>query len=308
MILYMPCYHPIRMYRSRAGRNKETGKWPLVTSISQGYADMPVDVPCGRCIGCRLEYSRQWAVRAIHEAKLHDANSFITLTYAPEYLPADVSIHVDEMQRFLKRLRKAVDPVKIRFMCAGEYGSRYKRPHYHLLIFGYDFPDKYVYKLVHGYKYYRSPLLEKVWPYGISCIGDVTFESAAYVARYILKKIKGEDEELKESIYQGRSPEFMTMSRKPGIAADWIAKHINDVYSVDSVIVRNDIRCKPPRFYDHYLEFVDPERFHRVRYAREKLAKEHDSDCERLLREEYVKSKKLEKLIRRYHADLDSIE
>lgn len=307
MILFMPCYHPVRMYRVRSGRSKETGKWPLTPNPSLGYVDMPVDVPCGRCIGCRLEYSRQWAVRAIHEAKFHDKNCFITLTYAPEFLPEGATLVKKDAQNFMKRLRKAISPMKVRFMCAGEYGAKYSRPHYHLLLFGYDFPDKYAYKLVHGYMYYRSPQLEKLWPFGISMIGDVSFESAAYVARYIMKKIKGSDD-LKEAVYQGRVPEFMTMSRKPGIAHDWIETYVDDVYSVDSVIVRNDVRCKPPRFYDHYLEFTDPERFARVHAARVRLAKERNVEDEELLREEYVKSLKLEKLVRRYHADLDALE
>lgn len=307
MILYMPCYHPIRMYRVCSGRNKETGKWPLTPNPTLGYADMPVDVPCGRCIGCRLEYSRQWAVRAIHEAKFHEKNSFITLTYAPEYLPQGGTLVVKDTQDFLKRLRKAVSPAKVRFMCAGEYGTRYSRPHYHLLIFGYDFPDKYPYKIVHGYIYYRSPQLERLWPFGISMIGDVTFESAAYVARYIVKKVKG-SEELKDSIYQGRKAEFMTMSRKPGIAHDWIEKYKDSVYAVDSVIFRDNIRCKPPRFYDAYLEVTDPERFARVRAARARLAREKNVSDEQLLREEYVKSKRVEKLIRRFHVSADSFE
>lgn len=305
MILFMPCYHPVRMYRVKSGRNKETGKWPLTPSPTEGYTDLPVDVPCGRCIGCRLEYSRSWAVRAIHEAKFHDKNAFLTLTYAPEFLPDDLSVHVDHMQKFFKRLRKSIAPATIRYMCAGEYGTRYSRPHYHIILFGYDFPDKKPFRLVHGYTYYRSAQLEKLWPFGYSMIGDVTFESAAYVARYIMKKVKGTDE-IKDSVYQGRHPEFMTMSRKPGIAHDWIEKYKDDVYAIDSVVVRNNIRCKPPRFYDAYLEAVDPEAYARVRLARVRAHK--DPDSERLLREEYCKSKQLEKLIRRFHVDADQFE
>lgn len=299
------------MYRVRSGRNKETGKWPLTPNINEGFSDLFVDVPCGRCVGCRLEYSRQWAIRAIHEAKFHEHNSFITLTYAPAFLPDDVSVHVEHTQKFLKRLRKAISPIKIRFMCAGEYGTRYSRPHYHLLIFGYDFPDKYPYKVVHGYVYYRSEQLEKLWPFGISMIGSVTFESAAYVARYIMKKVKGTDD-IKDMVYQGRHPEFMTTSRRPGIAHDWIARYKDDVYSIDSVIVNNSIRCKPPRFYDAYLEMTDPERFKKIHAARMRLAQSHDANAldeyERLSREEFVKSKKLERLIRRFHTDCDEIE
>lgn len=98
------------------------------------------------------------------------------------------------------------------------------------------------------------------------------------------------------------------MSRKPGIAHDWIERYKDSVYAVDSVVVRDDIRCKPPRFYDAYLEVTDPERFARVRAARARLARERDVDSERLLCEECVKLKKMEKMIRRFHVSADSFE
>lgn len=305
----VPCYHPIRVYRSKAGRDKKTGKWPIVFNPSQGYVDMPLMIPCGQCIGCRLERSRQWAVRCIHEAKLHDHNSFITLTYNDQWLPKDGSLHVDHVQKFLKRLRKDVYPIKIRFFNAGEYGSRKERPHYHMIIFGYDFPDKKIWTKVHGNVYYRSAQLERLWPFGFSVIGDVTFESAAYVARYILKKVTGDES---DEYYGGRKPPFTTSSRRPGIAADWFQKFYKDVYYLDSVVVRNGNHCKPPRYYDDLLSVTDPELYNKVKAARLKAAKAHehdvDNESERLLVREYVKAKKLEKLVRRFHVDMEQIE
>lgn len=305
----MPCYHPVTVWRSKAGRDKKTGKWPIVFTRSAGYADLELKIPCGQCIGCRLERSRQWAVRCIHEAKLHKHNSFITLTYNEKWLPKDGSLRVEDCQKFLKRLRKDVYPTKIRFFNAGEYGHKFSRPHYHMIIFGYDFPDKYPWSQVHGNIYYRSPQLERLWPFGFSMIGNVTFESAAYVARYIMKKQFGADA---DEYYNGRHPEFTTCSRRPGIAADWFKKYRDDVYSIDAVVVRDNNICKPPRYYDRLLEATDPERFRVIKLAREKVAKAHehdvDNDSERLLAREYVKSKKLERLVRRFHADMDAFE
>lgn len=305
----MPCYHPITVWRSKSGRDPKTGKWPIVFSRSAGYTDLELKIPCGQCIGCRLEKSRQWAVRCIHEAKLHEHNCFVTLTYAPEFLPPNGSLVVKDCQNFLKRLRKAVYPAKIRFFNAGEYGARLQRPHYHMIIFGYDFPDKKPWSVVHGYTYYRSALLEKVWPFGFSMIGSVTFESAAYVARYIMKKQYGDGA---DEYYSGRHPEFTTCSRRPGIAADWFKRFAKDIYPMDYVVVRGDHICKPPRYYDRLLEATDPELFRRIKLARQKVAHAHehdiDNDSERLLVREYLKAKKLEKLVRRFHQDMDSFE
>ena len=151
-------------------------------------------VPCGQCIGCRLERSRQWAIRCVHEASLHTDNCFITLTYSPDCLPSDGSLNHDDFQKFFKRLRKHIAPKKIRYYMCGEYGedlqqpSKLGRPHFHACLFGLDFDDKQLYIVRDDVKLYTSATLEKIWGKGFVTIGDVTFESAAYVARYIAKK------------------------------------------------------------------------------------------------------------------------
>ena len=118
---------------------------------------------------------------------MYDDNCFITLTYSNQHIPADGSLDVRVFQKFMKRLRKRFGD-GIRFYHCGEYGSLLGRPHYHACLFNFDFPDKYLWKENNGQKLYRSPSLEELWPYGYSSIGTVTFESAAYVARYILKR------------------------------------------------------------------------------------------------------------------------
>ena len=139
----MPCYTPETGYRSRMGRNPETGKWPIVFNVADGYHDMPVQVPCGKCIGCRLDYSRKWAIRCVLEAQMHKENCFLTLTYDDEHLPKGEKLEKEEMQKFWKRLRKATG-TKIRYYMAGEYGTEGGRPHYHACVFGWKPRDTVV--------------------------------------------------------------------------------------------------------------------------------------------------------------------
>ena len=130
----MPCFSPLDGYRSRTVN--ASGKRSIVFDIHEGFHDRPVSVPCGQCVGCRLEKSRQWAMRCVHEASLYDENCFITLTYDDEFLPVGGSLDKGAFPRFMKRLRKKFEPRRIRFYHAGEYGDRFGRPHYHALLFG----------------------------------------------------------------------------------------------------------------------------------------------------------------------------
>jgi len=250
----MACFHPMRGWRSK--QVNESGKRSLVFKqklSAEGFLE--VVIPCGQCYGCRLERSRQWAVRLMHEASLYDENCYLTLTYDDDHLPSDNSLHVEHYQKFMKRLRKKYAPKSIRFFHCGEYGDDNARPHYHAIIFNHDFTDK-----IHernsqsGEKLYTSEELSELWTDGFSTIGNVTFESCAYVARYIMKKRLGIDAELH---YQGLKPEYITMSRRPGIAKQWFDQWKDDVYPLDSVII-NGKECKPPLFYDKQLEKEDP--------------------------------------------------
>ncbi len=258
----MACHHPLRAYYSTA-RN-ESGKRSLVFNPTSGFSDLPVIIPCGQCIGCRLERSRQWAIRCVHEAQLHEDNSFITLTYNDESLPWCKSICKDAVQRFWKRLRKRHNgPIRY-FMC-GEYGSSMFRPHYHACVFGCKFPKKVLWQVRDGVKLYRDPVLEALWPKGFSTIGDVTFESAAYVARYIMKKVTGK---LADAHYKGRLPEATWMSRRPGIGKAWFDKFSSDVYPSDAVTLRGNIKCRPPKYYDNLFDVLDPEMYRVVKGKR----------------------------------------
>lgn len=261
----MACFHPNEVWRYFDPIRQQ-----YVNDFSRSPCPRPgayrVLLPCGQCMGCRIEKSRQWAIRAVHEAQLHEENCFITLTYAPEYLPEDGSVHVEELKKFWKRLRKrfciydgegnCLNP--IRYIACGEYGAKLSRPHYHAVIFGFDFPDKELFCVRGGNRVYISKALQELWPFGISSIGSCSFESCAYVARYCTKKITGK--KAKEH-YQGRKPEFFVMSRNPGIASGWLEKYHDDVYPHDFIVTNKGKKIRVPRFYDKKMEVIDPETF-----------------------------------------------
>lgn len=279
----MPCYKPLRAVRvlGPQGRAK--------LSFSRSSVGKPLGLPCGRCIGCRLERARQWAVRIMHEAKMHDENSFVTLTYDEDHLPATRTVVVEHCQLFLKRLRARVYPRRIRFFLCAEYGEicvkcengrkrcrcvppgpfRIGRPHYHAIIFGLDFADKVRLKRSGEFDLYSSELLSSAWGYGGASIGEVNFDTACYVANYATKKITGPKA---KDHYQGRKPEFLLMSRggrkAGGIGRKWLEKFGSDVYPSDEVIVKGR-PTRPPRYYDQWFEKRSPEVYEKIKGRRE---------------------------------------
>lgn len=315
----MPCYSPLNAYR---GKSSEADKTVITFSRPQSWRGERIDLPCGQCIGCRLERSRQWATRCVHEAQMHEENSFITLTYDDDHLPTgnDIcdrcvrphvkagSVCVSHFQDFFKRLRKYYAPKKIRYYHCGEYGELLSRPHYHALLFGHDFSDKQLFSNRNGNQVYTSAELSQLWPFGFSLTGAVTFESAAYVARYVMKKITGEKA---DTHYAGRSPEYVTMSRRPGIGSTWYDKYKSDVYPHDRINVRGSF-VRPPRFYDCLLEREDRSTLMQLKLNREKNSirfsndvlsdgrkiKVSESDPIRLRVKEEVKLAEVKKLIR----------
>lgn len=272
----MPCYHPLEAWRGRKGG--------VVFDKSESCGAR-IQLPCGQCIGCRLERSRQWAVRCMHEASLHDENSFITLTYADEHLPSDGSLQKKDFQDFMKRLRWRYRDRSIRYFQCGEYGEQLARPHYHACLFGFDFPDKVLWKRsAGGVRLWTSEVLASLWPFGFSTVGAVTFDSAAYVARYVLKKFNGEDAAehyARVNLLTGElvvvQPEYVCMSRRPGIARGWIERFRNEVECSDSVVVRG-FECKPPRYYDEVSKAADLSAFEVRKSERMRKALVHAAD------------------------------
>lgn len=259
----MSCYYPIKGYRSTTV-NKATGKRGIVFSPLKGYRDLPTQVPCGRCIGCLLERARNWAVRCVHEASLHKDNCFITLTYNSDNIPENGSLNPRDFVLFMKRLRKKLG-IKIRFFQCGEYGELLSRPHHHCIIFGWRPDDLVLWKTKDKVRLYLSPLLAEVWGKGFVTVGDVTYESAAYIARYVLKKVTGEKA---EDYYQGKVPEYITMSRRPGLGHQWIEMFNEDVYKSDQLVYGLGKITKPPKYYDKVMDKKDSALMEEIRSER----------------------------------------
>lgn len=274
----MPCFKPLQAWRSR--QTSSNGKRRLVFNKNEGFEDLPVTVPCGRCIGCRLEKSRQWAMRCVHEASLYDNNCFLTLTYEDKQLPHGGTLVKAHHQKFIKRLRKKISPDKLRYYMCGEYGDETHRPHYHSLLFNYCPADKILVKDGTN-KLYQSPSLTETWGHGHVWIGDVTFESAAYVARYVVKKQYGpEAESHYESLdpYTGELckiiPEYTQMSRRPGIGKGWLEQFHEEVYPEDEVVIRGKL-VQPPKYYDAQL---DEDTLAEIKRVRKKKAMKYRED------------------------------
>jgi len=215
-------------------------------------------------------------MRCMHEASLHADNCFVTLTYADDKLPDDGNLRKEDFQKFLKRLRHKTG--RFRYFHCGEYGERFGRPHYHACFFGVDFPDRVIYSEQDNVRLYTSQVLADCWGHGFCTVGDLTFESAAYVARYVMKKVTGDRADshymrLNEDTGELTQvePEYVTMSRRPGIGRDWYEKFSTDVFPRDECVVREAV-CKPPRYYDGLYEISNPEGFADVKRRRQEKA------------------------------------
>lgn len=295
----MPCYSPLKGYRSRD--TNPSGKRSIVFNKLAGFVDLPVQVPCGQCIGCRLERSRQWAIRCVHESQLHEKNCFITLTFRPA-CPLDGTrrdpthtLYKKYFQDFMKRLRfhyAGRAGAGIRYFHCGEYGELLQRPHHHACLFNFDFPDKYQWKKSGSHTLYRSGTLEKLWPFGYSSIGACNFETAAYVARYVTKKINGEKS---AAHYSGRLPEYVTMSRRPGIANQWLKQFSSDVYPSDSIVIRENLKCKPPKYYDKIFDLLNPGQLSNIKAQRVIKIKDKKKNKPHLFTEQRLETMHLKK-------------
>ena len=296
----MTCYFPLTAYRSRTPN--PSGKYSLVFSPKDGYVDQSFPVPCGRCEGCRLERSRQWAVRCLFESKLYDENCFVTLTYDNEHLPCDGSVHVEHFQKFMKRLRKKYSDRKVRFFHCGEYGGQTERPHYHAILFNIDFPDRKFHTINgQGDKIYSSELLADLWPSGFCTIGDVTFRSAGYVARYITKKVLGDTS---EDHYRGRKPEYCTSSQ--GIGRGWYDKFKSDLYPSDFVVIDGKKQVIP-QYFDRLFERENPKEFQKLKALRRQKAIDNPDSSYRRLDDRWICLKSRIKTLSRSMENADGL-
>lgn len=248
----MACYHPIPAYQDRQGQKPRL--WPPV-----GTANL--QLPCGSCLGCRTDLATDWAHRAQLEVTQWEHNSFVTLTYDNAHLPEHGHLRPTDLQKFIKRLRRAKDRQEvglqtaptgpIRYLASGEYGDRTQRPHFHLLLFNCDFADKYQ----TAKNLYESPTLAKYWKKGGHKIGHLTGASANYVAQYSLKKLALPVERHDENgeVYH---PPFIRMSCKPPIGEHWTRQFKTDLQH--GYLIRDARKKRIPRGIKKQLAKIDP--------------------------------------------------
>ncbi len=304
----MSCFSPLQAWKAR--KINPSGKRGVVFKSHDGFVDLELLVPCGTCVGCLLDRSREWAVRCVHESKMFDSNCFLTLTYDEKHLPKDGSIRKSDLRNFWKEFRREIG--KVRYFACGEYGEKFSRPHYHAILFGHEFSDQVVAGKSGEHQLFTSRTLDRVWKKGLCWIGACTFDSAAYVARYVVKKKFGP---AAVDYYSGRVPEFVVMSLKPGIGARWFEKFRSDVFGrglkgqvIDEVIV-NGKRMRPPKYYMKLLEKVDPSLAAFIK-ARRMCVPEGvvaDRTSSRLAVREEVQHKKMDFLLRRFENDHSTV-
>jgi hypothetical protein len=245
----------VRCTRPRDVGFKSDGKtiaWSL-RHRSKEYSSF--QLPCGKCLSCRLEYARSWAVRCVHEAKMHPENSFITLTYSDENL-GDPKLNYRDFQLFMKKLRFAYPNREIGYFVTGEYGEQRKRKHWHALIFNWRPTDcVYKYSNERGDQVFSSKTLDRLWTQGITEIGSVTFESAGYCARYAAKKlVHGPDE----------SHEYTPISKKSSkhaIGKKWLEKYHEDLFNYGNLIINGRPAGSIPRYYEKWLQKHHPQKW-----------------------------------------------
>lgn len=302
-------------------------KWKKVYSSSvtpscQRVIKSYTELPCGQCLGCRLEHSAIWADRCMLEMKYHDSNYFLTLTYNDENLPTenDVDIFTGEtletkhmtlvkrdLQLFWKKLRNHFPDQNIRYFACGEYGEKYKRPHYHAIVFGLKLDDlKEVGKSSIGNKFYESEELNKCWTNGFVSIAEANYETCAYTARYVTKKAT-ENLDYYYELNNIVKP-YIVMSRKPGIGKQYYED--NDVFEYEYINLSTQNggrKVKPPRYYEKLLEIDNPTLYKSIKlkhketaeYSKKLKMSQTDKEYLQLLKdEEYVLSQRTKSLKR----------
>lgn len=240
----MACFRPLYGWQTEPGAPLSFGAEPPNTR--------KVDIPCGYCLGCRLAKSKAWAVRCMHEAQTHRDNCFITLTYSQDnYRPG---LNHADFRRFIRRVVAAKG--KTRYFMCGEYGDKFQRPHYHAILFGQRFPD------TKHTKAGGSEELERLWGMGFTSVDEANMETAAYIARYQVKKVYG----LRASAYYTRvdmrtgeyvrvRPEYCAMSKGPAIGHEFLTRYWPEIYAArDGVVTKGGATLKAPRYYDEWLE------------------------------------------------------
>lgn len=286
---------PVRFYRDDKRNIFHSSNGVKVASI--GFR------PCGYCMDCRLSRATDKAIRMVHESRFHSQSSFLTLTYSDDRLPPSGSLCYDHVSDFLKRLRRRLDKesTKVSFYRVGEYGENFSRPHYHMILFGYDFSEPIKYKGIinsrvkSGSKddriYYKSSFLTDCWSHGFADIGDVDFSTCQYVSKYVTKKLFG------RNAYGSLESERASSSNANPIGKRWIEQYYRDVYPHDYVVFDGK-KFPPPRYYDDWLSREVPELFSIVKQSREDNLSRIDIDLRDLHAKHVIRRQSQSKFLR----------
>lgn len=314
----MACYHPLKAFR--IGTNPKTGKavnkivpygtdhlekmsgrWIPVSNsnvsvLAEAVVKDCIEVPCGKCVGCRLEYSRQWANRCMLELQYHHSAYFLTLTYDDCHVPYSyfgrpdtgeaekvMTLRKRDLQLFFKRLRKRFPDCKIRYFACGEYGETTMRPHYHAIVYGLELDDLvYARRSKTGNNLYYSQSLQDVWsvnesdgsrmPLGFTAVAEVNWETCAYTARYVMKKHMGDDAVFYD--LHNIEHEFVVMSRRPGIGRRYYDEH-PDMFTCEKISISTPSGGRsflPPKYYERLYDIDCPEHMAEIKRSRREFA------------------------------------
>lgn len=245
----MACSHPHYIVLTPF-INNETGKrqikfigdnpqWNQMNLEARYGVENVFPVPCGKCFGCRLDKSQDWAVRCVMESLQYDDNCFITLTYNDENLPSDKKLVKSHVQEFIREVRRQN---RVRYLISGEYGSQTGRPHYHAILFGFKPNDLVlIQKTEIGNYLYKSAYLSSIWDKGFVSVGEFTPESARYVAGYTAKKV-------------GDDNGFLLCSTKPGIGAEYLINNLDQIIKYDSFTGKGLVQSRVPRYFQRLCE------------------------------------------------------
>lgn len=305
----MSCYKPlIRLYnpdnKEQSGRVYSLARFSQLCGKQLKYEDLMYNpkvmlIPCGQCIGCRIRQREDWTTRIELEARDYPKEQvwFITLTYDEDHVPGMIvktgeimrkvqytwkpgekrpsSVQIllyEDIQKFLKRLRKAYRG-KLRYFVAGEYGEQTARPHYHMILYGWEPTDlEQLYKIHHN-GYYTSKWLEDLWGLGQIQIAQAVPETYRYVAGYVTKKMYEIDGKKANAYYElGQTKPFACMSLKPGLGDHYYQEHKEEIWRQGYIQCTNGKQAQIPRYYEKQMEAENPQRLWRIKRNRQKNA------------------------------------
>lgn len=313
----MVCLHPKTAWQRdrhhiEAGKDAEWQKrLNKISFTPKGKGWTMIEIPCGKCDGCKVDRASDWATRVMNEASCwNNKGMFLTLTYNPARVPysknGKMTLRRKDVKDFKKRLRKYVEkeglahiqvdeknPIKT-FEC-GEYGPTHGRPHYHMIVMNFEANDLKPWKKTEdGNILYKSATIQKIWGNGFVVIGKISYESASYVARYTMKKMGSQKRQREyytdvkintegipllqtkfRIVETEEEAEYVGFSK--GLGKEWLLENIDDVYDnngIMAVIKGNVVIKKIPNYYKKIMKEIDWLRFERWKYQFSQMMEE----------------------------------